>query len=167
MRVIPVDSYYSVKGYDSLEAAIEGAYSHPEQAQARDDTERLAGSRVVDAYWTDSDCVIRFTNELLLHIRAEVDSVVWETVDRPPELDHIAIERVGAPPIVGRWRSDIGDRILDRSALAAKRRGREFKMLFVNEVGLYVYCRGVLIWMFQSVRRTDLDQPMLWVTEAD
>lgn len=170
MRVIPVDVYPIGREYDTFEAAIAGANGNPLQPKARADSARLAGTTVVDACWTDTDFVIRFSNGQFLHIYVRsgamhCGSVEWQVRETPPVMDEKEIQRVGAEPVIHRWRPSVGDYVQDCSALAAKRRGAPFQQLFVNELGLLVYCRGQMIWWFGAVRRTDLDQPVLSVSE--
>lgn len=169
MRIIPVTTYPLRKTYKTAEAAIEGAKNHPLQPNARADASKLAGTMVVDAYWTDTDFVIRFSNEQLLHIWACLDEIRWEVSETPPMVKEGEVRRVGSEPVVYRWRPGpgFGDQIHDWSTLTAKRRGAEFQRLFVNEGGLLVYVRGHLIWCFMVIRRTDCDQPILYVEEEN
>jgi hypothetical protein len=166
MRTIPVETYPLKKTYKTAEAAIEGAKNNPLQPMARADSDRLTGTSVVDACWTDTDFVIRFSNERFLHIWTCLEEVQWEVLECPPVLNKNEVQRVGAEPVVYCWQR-LGDRVHDSSALTAKRRGAEFQRLFVNEGGLLVYLRGHLIWHFAAIRRTDLDQPILLVDEMD
>ncbi len=62
MEAIPVDVYPLERSYRSAEAAIKGAMSNPRQPKARADSEELVGATIVDAHWTDTDFVIRFSN---------------------------------------------------------------------------------------------------------
>ena len=166
MRVIPVEPYPVQDAYPGFEGAIAGALRHPLQSQARADTLAFLGARVADAWWTDTDCVIRFSNERLLHIWVDGHMVRWGVADTSPELSGAVVERIGAPAVICRWLVS-GDEVRDRSALAAKRVGSEFVRLFVTGGALLVYCRGQLIWWFSAVHRTDTNLPMLYVTEDD
>ena len=67
MRLIPVE-FFPFVGYDSPTECIEASLRHRLQARARTDTAKLAGASVADAYWTDTDHVIRFSNGLMLHV---------------------------------------------------------------------------------------------------
>lgn len=165
-RVVPVEPYPLRESYDTFEGAIAGPLRDSLQPKARADTARLLGSRVMGAWWTDTDCVIRFSNGLLLHVRVDLGGVSWELVDAPPELVESETERIGAPAVTLRW-PVVGDRVMDRAELAAKRMGSEFEQLFVTSGTLLVYCRGQLIWWFSAVRRTDTGQPLLFITEDD
>jgi hypothetical protein len=167
MRVIPVDVYPLKRAYDSFAAAIIGAERHPFQPKARADTAKLAGAVVVDACWTDTDFIVRFSNGLYLQVFAEREQIRWEVTDAPPNLSEFDVERVGASVVTCRWRTGVGDSTMDRSALVAKRRRSQFERLFVNEGGLLMYCRAQPIWWFHVIRRTDLDQPFLFVTEDE
>ena len=166
MRTISVDSYPLRESYGSFAGAIAGALNDPLQPKAKADTAQLLGARVEDAWWTDTDCVIRFSNSLLLHIRVEAEALSWQLLEAPPLLEETAIERIGAPAVALRW-PNLGDHIMDRSALAAKRLGCEFTLLFVTTGHLLVYCRGQMIWWFSAIRRTDTGRSFLFVTEDD
>jgi len=167
VRIIPVSNYPLKASYASFEAAIEGAKGNALQPKARTDTEKLAGTRVVDAYWSDTEFAIRFSNEKFLHIWAIPGEVGWDVVGDAPMANAADVQRVGAEPVVHRWATPVVDDVKDCSALVSKRRGAEFQQLFVNEMGLLVYCRRKLIWRFAAVRRQDLDQPILSVSECD
>ena len=166
MRIIPVEPYPLREVYSSFEEGIAGALRDPLQPQAQADTAKLLGARVADAWWTDSDCVIRFSNERLLHIWVVGPVVRWVVLDTTPELPGTVVERIGAPAIICRWPA-LGDEIWDRSALATKRVGSEFVRLFVTSGALLVYCRGQLIWWFSAAHREDMNLPMLHVTEDE
>jgi hypothetical protein len=166
MRSIPVESYPLRESYDSFEGAIAGALNDPLQPKAKADTARLLGSRIEDAWWTDTDCVIRFSTGLLLHIRADTGAVSWDLVDFPPQFDESKPERIGAPTVLLRWSNEIAGP-MNRSELAAKRIGAEVEQLFVTTGTLLVYCRDQLIWWFMAVRQTETGQPILYVTEDD
>ena len=140
---------------------------HPSQRQAQADSEKLAGTTVDDAYWTDTDFVIWWSNELLLHVFVDGDDARWTLRKSPPRINERRKERIGSAPVILRWPAPVGDSVMDRSVLAAARRGSKFVRLFINEMALLVYCRDHLIWWFSAVRRTDLDQPILCVTEDE
>ena len=167
MRVIPVEPYPVRDTYASFEGAIAGALRHPLQAQAQADAAAFFGACVADAWWTDTDCVVQFSNGRLLHIWADGQVARWAVTDTPPTLDAAATERIGAPAVLCRWPPVVGDRVWDRSALAAKRVGSEFVRLFVTGGALLVYCRGQLIWWFSAARRTDLGVSILHVSEDE
>src|SRR5262245_62016011 len=111
MRVIPVDLYPLTQGYDSVEAAIEGAKRHPLQPQAAADTEKLSGSTLIDGSWTDAEFLFRFSNELLLRVYVSGQVVKWEVGRGLCDLDESAVERVGSPPVLCRWRPEVGDHV--------------------------------------------------------
>jgi hypothetical protein len=167
MRIIPVESFPPPEGYDTIDAAIAGAMKHPRQSQAVSDTSRLRGAAIVDACWTDTDFVIRFSNGRLLHVFVSGQIVDWRVTESMPDVDDSQFERVGAEPVTLRWRSSGGDEVLDRSAMTAKRRGCDVERLFVNELGFLVDCRGQLIWWFMAVRRRDSGCAFLHVSESD
>ena len=70
VRIIPVTNYPLKSSYRTFEAAIKGAKRNRFQPKARADSKILAGATVVDAYWTDVEFAIRFSNEKFLHILA-------------------------------------------------------------------------------------------------
>src|SRR5262245_11853989 len=144
MRVIPVEPYPLKETYGTFEGAVAGALRNPLQATAKEDTAKLAGSRIVDAWWTDTDCLIGFSNGRFLRVWAAGEVVEWLVTDSPPTLDASSIERIGVPPVSCNW-PNLGEQIWDRSDLAAKRIGGEFQELFVTMGALLVYCRGQMI----------------------
>jgi hypothetical protein len=170
MRVIPVE-LFPIVGHDSPAECIEAAMRHPLQAKARADTAKLAGTTIAEAYWTGTDHVIRFSNGLLLHVFLTGKELDWAVTDQPPALDEKEVECMGAPPVILRWpktaRYTMGECTMDRTALAAARIGREFVELFVNEHGLHIYCRRVLIWIFTTMRDTERGRTILYVWEDD
>lgn len=166
MRVIPVEPYPLQQTYPTIEGAIAGARRHPLQPQAQADTAALLKARVADTWWTDTDCVVSFSNDRLLHVWADGQVVRWAMTDTPPPLDGVAVERIGAPAVLCQW-PVVGDAVWDRSALAAKRQGSELVRLFVTGGALLVYCRGQLIWWFSAIRRTDLSLSILHVSEGE
>jgi hypothetical protein len=167
MRTIPVETHPLTKAFGSAVAAIKGAINHPLQPKARADSTRLEGTTIVDAFWTDTDFVIRFSNEFLLHVSVEHEGVRWSVSPVPPHLTETSVERVGAPAAMFRWKPHVGDHIMDRSELVAKRRGRPFQRLYANEMGLLVYCESQLILAFAAIRRTDFNRSLLFVSEMD
>jgi len=166
MQAIPIAGYPLERTYRTAKAAIEGAKNNPRQPKARADSARLAGATVVDACWTDTEFIVRFSNAMFLHIWVYPGQVQWKITDTQPDIAGSQVQRVGAAPMIFRWER-AGDGCVDCSALVAKRRGAEFQQLFVNEFGLLVYLRGQLIWQFGVVRRTDTGQPILYVCEGD
>jgi len=166
MQVIPVRPY-PIKGHPTAAAAIAATQRHPLQARARADPERLGGSDIIDATWTDEEFVIRFAHGLYLRIFVDGESVDWRLEQATRPWYEGVAERVGAVPVICRWQPDFVDVVMDRSAMVAMRRGITFEKLFVNELGLLVYCKGQRIWWFQSVHRIDLNKPFLLVTEGE
>jgi hypothetical protein len=166
VRIIPVEPYPLQDTYATFEGAIAGALRHPLQALAQADTAAFFGASVADAWWTDTDYVVQFSNGRLLHIWADGEVARWTVTHTAPTLD-AAMERIGAPAVLCRWPPVLGDRVWDRSALAAKRVGSEFVRLFVTGGAMLVYCRGQLIWWFSAVRRTDLGVSILHVCEEE
>ena len=121
---------------------------------------------MLDAWWTDTDFVFRFSNDRFLHIFVTEASpaVAWQLDTTPPLLPECALERIGSPPVLIRWPS-AAVTALDRSALSTKRRGCRFRLLFVNQSGLLLYLQDCPTWGFHPVRRADLDQPVLYVCD--
>jgi hypothetical protein len=167
MNPIPVKGYPIERTYASAEEAIAGAEAHPLQPKAQLDAERLRGTCLVDGCWTLSHFVLRFSNEMWLHVFVDDGLARWTLAETPPLLNEAELERVGAPPIVLAWGSEIGDKPMDRSALLAKRRGADFRRLWVNEGGFLVYTRKQLILVFHPLYRTDTGEDVLFVTEYD
>ena len=166
VRIIPVEPYPVQETYSSFAAGVAGALRHPLQLQAQEDTATLLNARVADTWWTDTDCVVEFSNDRLLHVWADGQVARWVVTETPPVLGRSAVERIGAPAVLCKW-PVVGDEVWDRSALAAKRLGSEFVRLFVTGGALLVYCRGQLIWWFSAVRRTDMGVPILHVSEGE
>jgi hypothetical protein len=167
MTPIPVKGYPFERTYASFEEAIAGAKAHPLQPKSQLDAERLKGTCLVDGYWTLSHFVLRFSNEMWLHVFVDSGLARWTLAEKPPLLNEAEVERVGVPPIVLAWGGEIGDKPMDRSALLAKRRGADFTRLWVNECGFFVYTRKQLILIFHALYRTDTGEDVLYVTEDD
>jgi len=166
MRIIFVEPIPPKTRYYNIEAAIKAAIRHPLHAKAKADATKLSGTTIADAYWTGTDHVIRFSNGLLLHVFPAADGVDWAVICEPPPLNEKELERIGAPPVILRWPAR-SDYLMDRTALAAARIGREVIDLFSNGHGLFVYCRGILIWCFSRVLDAGRGQPILYVYEDD
>jgi hypothetical protein len=166
MQVVPVEPGPAPPAYDNFEGAIVGALTDSLQPKAKTDTAKLLGTQITDTYWTDTECVIRFSNDLLIHIRVDNGAVNWDVTGEPPTLDPAKVERVGAPAVLTRWPDNI-EHIWHRSAMAAKRLGSEFQQLFVTSGALLVYCRGQLIWWFHAVHRLDDGRLLLFTAEDD
>ena len=165
MDPIPVEPFPFLKTYDSFRAAIDGANRHPLQQQAVSDTERLAGSSLANAWWSDSEFLLVFSSGQNLLVYLQSPEVQWKLYDSKPSvtLPHT----IGATPQTLRWPRDVGDHLMDCSELIEKRVGGEFTHLFVNEMGLWVYMRSHLILGFSAIRRTDTGQCILHVWEDD
>jgi|GEM_PF-6097125 len=166
MRTILVDPYPIRETYTSFREAIVGVRNDPLQSKAKADAAKLLGSRVENACWTDTNCVVQFSNGLFLHIWVDGETLSWLVTETPPALDENASERIGAPGVMLSW-PNAGDRLMDQSELAAKRLGSEFYTLFVTGGALLVYCRGHSIWWFAPTRRRDTGRSMLYVTEEE
>jgi hypothetical protein len=167
MDSIPIKSYPLERSYSTWGKAIQGAINHPLQAQAQTDGQSLSGTYLIDGYWTPSEFVLRFSNEINLHTFVENGLVRWTLSSSPPNLNGIEVERVGAPAIILDWGGVVGESEMDRSALLVKRRGAEFSRLWINEGGLLVYLRRHPILWFQAIYRTDTREDMLFVTEEE
>ncbi len=165
VRIIPVDPYPLRETYDSFAGAIAGVLNAPLQSKAKADTARLLGSHIEDACWTDTACVIRFSNGLFLHVFVADEILSWQLTDGEPALCD-AVGRVGAPAVALRWPSQ-PEYLMDRSALTANRLGTEFVQLFTTNGALLVYCRARLIWWFSAIRRIDTGRAFLLMSEED
>lgn len=166
MKPIPIRSYPLERTYKTAEAAIAGAENHPLQPEARSGTCLLEGSSLVDAFWTDSAFAIKFSNGKWLHVFMEEHRPRWSIVGVEPCLGKV-VKRVGAPAVLLDWGREAGPSVMDRSKLISQRRGKDFWMLFVNECGLLVYVKRMLILVFHPVFRTDTCEDMLYVAEYD
>lgn len=164
MQRISVEPYPPLRSYDSINAAIEGAHNHPLQQRAMDDSQRLAGTSLLDAIWTERDFGLRFSNRLHLHVFARGRRVQWSIQH---DLDIEEPQRVGASPILLQWPDDVSDYVMDCSSMIAHRRGCRFTRLFVNEMGLWLYLHRRMILHFSAVRRTDTGEYILCVTESE
>jgi hypothetical protein len=162
---IEVELYPLKRAFQSIQAAVAHAMSHPCLPDARRDGEKLAGSCLVDACWTLRAWTLRFDNGYCLGIWPDGSEVRWHLSLADAQPDEGIIERVGALPRLLRWPGWIGVRPMDCSLLIAKRRGASFERLFINDYGLFVYFRGLLILQFYAVRRVADGESMLFVCE--
>ena len=89
-----------------------GCNEQPAAAQSAGRFRRTGWGHLVDAHWTDTDFVIRFSNTRLLHIWACPGQVRWQIVDTPPEIAENRVRRVGAAsairPLAICWRRTHG-----------------------------------------------------------
>jgi len=165
MTSIPVRPYPFERTYDSFEAAIAGAERHPLQPKARSDTRWLLGASIAEAFWTDAEFVLGFSNGRWLHVFLHRSRVRWGVTETEPRLGD-PVQRIGSPPVVLDWGGDLGEVPEDRSSLAAARRGAEFTRLWFID-SLLVYTRGMPILWFSPIQRTDGGGDMLFVCEED
>lgn len=167
MTPIPVRPYPPARSFDSIEAAIAHARSHPRQPDARRDAARLAGAALVDAAWTLTEWVLRFDSGLCLRVWADGAQVRWSLGPGATEPGGGPVGRVGAPPVVPDWGTRVGSWEMDCSAFVATRRGASFHNLFVNDQGFFVYFRGLLILCFGVAERVADGSSILYVYEDD
>lgn len=165
MASIPVKPYPFEREYDSFEAAIKGAKNHPLQKQAQSDGQQLTGTSIIDGYWTNRDCVIRFSNERWLHVFTQDGFVRWAIADSLPSTNLPQLDSIGAAPIVLDWGGTIGESPFDRLAIIANRRGAMFSQLWINEGGLLLYTHGQSELWFHAVYRTDTNEDLLFAFE--
>lgn len=167
MPPIPVRSYSSGRSFDSIEAAVRHAFSHPLLPAARRDAARLRDAVFVDAAWTLSEWWLRFDCGLTLRVWADPAAVHWSvgpSADESADGEH---QRVGAEPVTLDFAGTVGLWTMDASALVAKRRGAVFRDLFVGEHGLFVYLRGHLTLTLGRVERVADGRSILYVLEDD
>lgn len=162
---IPVEPFPISKTYNSPWAAVAGAHRHPLQKQALSDTERLAGSSLVDASWSESDFVMTFSNGRFLHVYLEGSELRWQVLGSKPCIE--VPLTIGAPPKKLLWPRDVGVHEMDCSKLIESRIGHRFTRLFVNRMGLWVYLKSHLILVFGPILRTDTRQSWLHVSESE
>lgn len=165
MKPIRVHAHPPERTYKTAEAAIAGARNHPLQPQATSDAALLAESTLVDAFWTCSEHVLRFSNGRWLHVFLDDRRVRWSVSEAEPSIDGL-IARVGSPPVVLDWGNEIGQKTMECSSLIAARRGKEFNRLWVNEGGVLVYLKGCLTLCFHPIFADDTGEDMLYVTEG-
>ena len=165
MHPIPVEPYPIGKSYSSFRAAIDGANQHPQQQQARADSERLVNATLVTANWSNQDIVIQFTGELFLHMFAKAGNLEWSLSDTPPAIE--IPNGIGTQPQILAWPKEIGEKPMDLSCYVEKRIGCEFRKLFVNEFGLWLYMKSQPILTIMAIRRTDTDSSMLYFCEEE
>jgi len=164
---IRVKPYPLTRTFPSIEAAVAHALSHPRLPEARRDADRLKGSVFVDACWTICEWVIRFDCDLSLCIWIEQTEVQWSLRPAPDAAAGDRFHRVGAAPVTLDWSGTVGLREMDSSSLVAKRRGAQFKNLFVNEHGLFVYLDGHLILQLCPVERVADGRGIIYAFEDD
>jgi hypothetical protein len=121
----------------------------------------------VDACWTLFEWVIRFDCDLSLCVWIEQTDVQWSVRPSPEPGAWDGFHRVGAAPVTLDWLGWIGLREMDSSSLVAKRRGAQFKDLFVNEHGLFVYLHGHLILQLSTAERVADGRGIIYACEDD
>jgi hypothetical protein len=170
MISIPVDPYPIAPTFSSMAEAIRHAESYLPLAKAKADEQLVFGSYIVDAYWSDTDFVIRFSNGRFFHIFIGAEgtnrSIRWGILDSEPKLPEAELMRVGSPPVILVFRRDL-KYTMDRSAMIQARRGQEVKRFFVNEQCFYLYTSGQGILCFDVVLRRDTGGDLLYVYEED
>jgi hypothetical protein len=170
MCVIPVDSYPIAPTFSSAEKAIQHAKSYPPLAKARADEQLVLGSQIINAFWSDTDFVTRFSNGRLLHVFVDPKeagrSVKWCILDSEPKLPNAELRQVGSPAVILKF-SRAGEYLMDCSMMITARRGKDVRQFFVNELGFYLYTPKQSILCFGSVFRTDTGDNLLYVHEED
>ena len=167
MEPIPVKPHPFRQTFDSADQAILHAMSHPLRSMVETDAEQLRDTTLADAYWSFSDVVLEFSNERWLHIFVSDAEVRWRLNDSQVVLSAEPQFRVGAPAVELDWQGTVGADALGVSTLVTKRIGAEFKRLFINHTGFFVYFDGHLVFQFHAAYRTDTDEDILYVIEGD
>jgi hypothetical protein len=162
---IRVRPYPLARSFDTIEAAVAHAMSHPRLSEARRDAAQLKEAVFVDACWTLFEWVIRFDCDLGLCVWVEQAEVRWALRPAPAVVVGEGFQRVGAAPVILDWIGTVGLWEMDCSSLVAKRRGAQFKDLFVNEYGLFVYLHGHLILQFGRAERVVDGRTILYAFE--
>jgi len=170
MRTLAVHSSPIAPTFSSADAAIQHSKSYSRSAKARADEGLVTGCEITDAYWSDTDFVIRFSNDRFLHLFVAAEqsemSVKWGILERDPVLPGVALEYIGSAPVALQF-SRAGHYVMDRSALIAARRGKTLTRFFVNEMGIYLYTPRQLTLCFRSVFRVDTGDGLLYVGEEN
>ena len=167
MEPIRVRPYPLARTFPSMEAAVAHAMSHPRLPEARRDADRLKGSVFVDARWTLFEWVIRFDRGLSLCIWIDQTDVQWSLRPSQEPAAGDEFHRVGAAPVTLEWSGTVGLSEMDSSSLVAKRRRAQFKDLFVNECGLFVYLYGHLVLQLCLVERVADGRGIIYASEDD
>jgi hypothetical protein len=167
MEAIRVRPYPPARTFDSMEAAVAHALSHPRLPEARRDAARLKNSLFIDAWWTLFEWMIRFDCELNLHVWIEESEVRWSLQPTREVSVGEEFQRVGTAPVTLDWVGTIGLWEMDGSALVAKRHGARFENLFVNEHGLFVYLHGHMSLQLGRAERVVDGRGIIYAFEDD
>jgi hypothetical protein len=167
MQPIQVRPYPLARAFDSIEAAVRHALSHPRLPDARRDAARLQGAVFVDACWTLFEWVVRFDRGLSLRLWSDPAEVRWCLTESSAVEVAGEFQRVGAAPVTLDFSDTVRLWTMDGSTLVAKRRGALFRGLFFNEFGLFLYLHGHLILHFGRAERIEDGRSILTVCEDD
>lgn len=167
MEPIPVKPHPFRQTFDSFEHAITHAMSHPLRSMVDADAGRLRDTTLAGGFWSFSDFILEFSNNHWLHIFVSGTEVRWQLLESQPVLSAEPQFRIGAPPIQLDWQGSIGVQPMNVSELVAKRIGADFKTLFINHTGFFVYFHGHLVFQFHAAYRTDTGEDMLYMIEDD
>lgn len=165
MNSIPVKPCRAIISHGSIREAIDFANSHPLQSQAKADSDLLAGAKLEEAFWTATEFVFRFSNGKNLHVYLQNGYVHWRVCAELPVVANRLT--IGAEAVVFRWPGEVGDHPMDCSDMIKRRINSEFRKLFVNDLGLLVYLKNVLILYISVVERTDNGAQILHVSEGE
>ena len=168
MREIAVDVYPVTPTFSSAEAAIAHAKSYPPLIKAKADEKLVRDAQMVDAFWTDADFVIRFSNGRFLHVFVNPKearmNVEWRLLDNQPITIDEELGRVGSPAVVLNFPK--GDRyVMDRSAIISSRLGKQAMRFFVSELGFRLYAPQLPILCFNCIYRSKNHENLLFVHE--
>ncbi|MBN1600078.1 MAG: hypothetical protein JW915_00650 [Chitinispirillaceae bacterium] len=167
MNIISVSRRKEITGYSTPEEAINAAVNHSLKDRLKSDTAKLEGTKITDGYWTDNDFIIKFSNNLWIHVYSENDIVKWTISETKPILEKDRIEGIGAAPMRLSWGNIEELSYMDKSKLLGDRIGNEFHELFCNDVSFYIYTKKQLILTFSALCRTDTNEDFLYVFEDD
>jgi hypothetical protein len=167
MNVIPVSTRKKIIGYSTPEEAINATLNHPLNNRLKSDTAKLKGTKITEGYWTDNDFIIKFSNNLWIHVYSEDDIVKWTISELKPILEKDKIEGIGASPLSLSWENIDELSYMDKSKLLEDRIGKEFGELYLTDVSFLIYTKKQLILSFSALYRTDTNEDFLYVFEDD
>jgi hypothetical protein len=160
MKILQVDIGRPIKGHSSIAEAIAAAKGHPRQSTAQTESKLLEAQTFVSGRASYARWSLEFTGPWYVDIESREDQVHWSVMQNPPPFEGLS------EAYALRWPSG-RESTIDPSALFASRADAEFRQLFVNEAGLYIYLRRKPILCFHAVRSVDDRSCVLAVCEDD
>jgi hypothetical protein len=157
---IPIQPYGTITGYSTAKEAIQAAAKNPLRPKALEDSAILYGRRFVGAACDQRRWLIEFSGPMWLEVSVGPAGVDWAV-----SLQTLPLEPI-VSPIKFEWRSGQVS-TMDCNALSEPRLGADFWQLWVTELGLLLYLRGLPILNFHAVERRDTGELMLFVCDGD